>query len=492
MTLQTEVLVVGGGPTGMILAGDLARAGRSVVVLERWPSIHPSSRAFATHARTLELLDARGLADDLLPLGSAVPHVSLFAGAQLDLSQLPSRYPFVFVTPQTNVDSALARYAEQQGADIVRGWEAVALAQDDEGVTVTARPKNGSQSGVQRLFRARYVVAADGAHSTLRSLLQVPFPGRTVLTSVILADVKLSDGPRENGLTLGERAGLFGFLVPYGRRDADGSWFRTMLWDHARQVPDDAAISDAEISSVLKRAVGRDMRVAAVSWRSRFHCEERQARRYRVGRVLLVGDAAHVHSPVGGQGMNTGIQDATNLSWKLTAVLAGAPEDLLDSYERERHPIGARVVRQSGAMMRAVTLRGRLSRALRNTFIPRLLRRASVRDAIAGSFAGTGLRYARGRGEHALVGTRAAQVPLMNTHLERAQRESGFLLVRERGRDRLDIPLQQLERANAGPGLLVRPDGYIAWAGDTSRTDLSGFRAVLDRWLGAASPAAVR
>ncbi|CAN5590064.1 FAD-dependent monooxygenase [soil metagenome] len=470
-----DVIVVGGGPTGMTLAGDLARAGRSVTVLERWPSRNPASRAFVTMSRTLEVLDSRGLAERLLAVGAKAKRVNLWRGAALRLDTLASPYPFALISPQTNVDALLEEYADREGATIVRGAEVIGVDQDDDGVSVTSRPHGG---GAETHWRCRYLVGADGAHSAVRSLLGVDFPGREVLSSVVLADVQLSDRPAGDGLTLGSIRGAFAFLAPYG----DGR-YRCMTWDHRRQLPDTAAVEESEIRDVVTRAMGRDIGITEIGWRSRFHCEERQVDNYRHGRVFLAGDAAHVHSPMGGQGMNTGIQDAANLAWKLDLALGGAPDAVLDTYQSERHPIGRRVLLQSGAMMRAVTLTPPPARLLRNIFSVLLLHIPAVAGRIAGSFSGVTLRYPRRAPQARLVGTRATMVPLTRGHLTAELRGPGFLLVREKGSAPVDSGLKEVERSDDGPALLVRPDGYIAWAGSTSTGD-ADWRAALTEWTG--------
>lgn len=486
MTVQdVDVLVVGAGPTGLTAAGDLARAGRTVAVLERWPAINPSSRAFATMARTLEVLDARGIADDLLARSHKASEVTIFGGARIDLTHLDSPYRFAMITPQSNVDQAIGAYAVAQGADVRRGVEVVALEQDEDGVCVTARPNGGSEN-VETTWRATYVIAADGAHSTVRALLGVDFPGKTVLSSIVLADVKLTHGPTDGGLTLGSTRNEFAFLAPYDRREGDGRWYRAMVWDRKHQVPDSQWVDSEEIESTLTRAMKTDLGLSEIGWKSRFHCDERQVEQYRHGRVFLAGDAAHVHSPMGGQGMNTGIQDAANLAWKIDAALAGADDAVLDSYQDERHPIGKRVLLQSGMMARGITLHPRIARGMRNMLAPRILRIPRIRDALAGSFAGTTLRYSHRADESALVGTRATQIPLIRERLTQLQREPGFVLIRECGRAAVGVTdLHQAERADAGPAVLVRPDGYIAWAGDSA--NCAQWLDALARWTAPAA-----
>jgi hypothetical protein len=316
-------------------------------------------------------------------------------------------------------------------------------------------------------------------------LVGADFAGTAILSSIVLADVKLANGPSGGGLTLGSTRNVFAFLAPYG-----GSWYRAMVWDRDHQVPDSEPADQDEIVGVLAQAMGADLGVLEVGWRSRFHCEERQVTQYRHGRVFLAGDAAHVHSPMGGQGMNTGIQDAANLAWKIDAALAGAGDAVLDSYHTERHPIGKRVLLQSGLMARGVTLHPRIARGIRNLLAPRLLRVPRVRDAVAGSFAGTTLRYAHRRGDSSLVGTRATQIPLTQGRLTELQRVPGFVFVREYGGTPVDAAgLLQAQRADPGPAVLVRPDGYIAWAGDSA--DLFAWASALTRWTGPATPASM-
>ncbi len=422
-----DVVVVGAGPTGCAVAGEVARAGGRVTVLDRHEAPSPLSRAFGVHARTLELFDSRGLADELISTGTRIDHLRLVGEGGIDLSGLPTRFPFVLMTPQVHVDRLLERHAVDTGARVERGVVVTGLEQDGDGVVVRAG---------DREWRARYAVGADGVRSTVRSLVGLAFPGRSVLRSVVLADVRLP-GLQAGDLRVDVDAHGFGFLAPFG----DG-WFRLIGWDRRQQVGTEVPVGEEEVDGLLQRVFG--LRVGEVRWSSRFASDERQAPAYRVGRVFLAGDAAHVHSPAGGQGMNTGIQDAVNLGWRLTT-------GDLDGYQRERYPVGAAALRSSGALVRLVTVPGVRGRVLRAAVLRGLLRIPPVVRRGAGQVSGIGIRYP-GPG---LVGTRVGDVPLRGPRLAELQRTAGFVRIGRRGSG------EPVERTDDGPGLLVRPDGYV-------------------------------
>jgi 2-polyprenyl-6-methoxyphenol hydroxylase-like FAD-dependent oxidoreductase len=500
MTEQVDVVVVGAGPTGLTVAGDLAAAGVRVTVLERHDGSSSLSRAFGVHARTLEELDMRGLADELVASGARVDRLRLFDQVQLDLTGLPSRFPYLLVTPQYRVEQLLERRAVRSGATVLRGVEVTTVDQDADGVEVGAHTAGGAQT-----FRARYVVGADGVHSAVRRSLGLPFPGVSVLRSIMLADVRLTETPPE-ALTVNAVGDGFALVAPFG----DG-WYRVFAWDRRHQAPDDAPLELEELREVTRRALGTDFGMHDPRWMSRFHSDERQAPTYRVGRVLLAGDAAHVHSPAGGQGMNTGIQDAANLGWKLAAVVRGTASDpLLDTYQAERHPVGRMVLRSSGALIRMAMLRARPARTVRNLLLGGLLRVPPVARRAVGSITGLGIGYHR-RGDGPLVGTRVPDLPLRDGgRLFEALRPGRFLLVLPEGAAaaprRLPAEVTAVTAAGTeqpGPaalrallarngGLLVRPDGYVAWAGGPEQVADGSWRAGLTRWLdlsGAAGPA---
>jgi 2-polyprenyl-6-methoxyphenol hydroxylase-like FAD-dependent oxidoreductase len=454
---MAEVIVVGAGPTGLLLAGDLAEAGVAVTVLERRDgTVSNLSRAFGVHARTLEELDARGLADELVPTGAALDRLRLFERVEVDLSGLPSRFPYLLITPQYNVENLLRERALKAGAEIVTGAEVTGVEQDADGVTVRT---------ADATHHAAYVVGTDGYHSAVRQAIGQPFPGKSILRSIMLADVKVAEQPGEL-LTVNGVGDAFAFIAPFG----DG-YHRVFAWDRRRSVPDNEPLTLAEVSDVAKRALGTDFGMHDTRWLSRFHSDERQVPDYRVGRVFLAGDAAHVHSPAGGQGMNTGLQDAANLSWKLAAVLHGAPETLLDTYHAERHPVGKAVLRSSGAIIRAAMIKSSAGQALRGVMARTVLGVPRIAKKFTGQLTGIGYTYPAPSGAHELVGTRAKDVPLTNgARLYEALRGQHFVVLggaKINGwQDRVAV---EQPTTTGGPLILVRPDGYVGWAGTNTR-----------------------
>jgi 2-polyprenyl-6-methoxyphenol hydroxylase-like FAD-dependent oxidoreductase len=465
--MDADVIVVGAGPTGLLLAGDLAEAGVAVTVLERRDAEANLTRAFAVHARTLEELDARGVADELLSTGQRVGELQLFGRVRISFSSLPTRFPYLLVTPQYETEGVLLRRAERAGARIEHGVEVTALRQDDTGVEVDVRDADG----VTGTRRAAYLVGTDGVRSTVRHALAEPFPGHAAVRSVMLADVRLAEAPPDV-LTVDTAPDGFAFIAPFG----DG-WYRVIAWDRRNQQPDQAPMDLDQLRDIVRRVLGTDHGMHDARWMSRFHSDERQVARYRVGRVFLAGDAAHVHSPAGGQGMNTGLQDAANLGWRLAAAVRGwAPREVLDGYQAERHHVGRLVLRGSGGLLRAALVRHPAARWVRNTLLSAALRLGPVLSRAAGAVSGVGIRYQAPKGAHRLVGARAGDLALLGdgpTRLYEALRGGRFVLVSsgspDMARNGWRGPVTTVTPARPlGVDLLVRPDGYIAWAAEAS------------------------
>ncbi|HKS99945.1 MAG TPA: FAD-dependent monooxygenase [Rugosimonospora sp.] len=477
MNTDTDVAIVGAGPTGLLLAGDLAAAGVRTTVLESRQDESNLTRAFALHARSLELLDARGLADQLVTTGQPVRGLRLFDQLSVDLSGLPSRFRYVLITPQYTIERVLEERAVAAGARIVRGAKVLGLRQDGDGVDIEA------QTGA---YRARYAVGADGVHSAVRTALGLEFPGQSIVRSLMLADVRLTDAP-EGVLAVNAAGDCFAFVAPFG----DG-WYRIFAWDRRNPLPDSAPVDLEEVRAVTRRALGTDFGMHDARWLSRFHSDERQVTTYRVGRVFLGGDAAHVHTPAGGQGMNTGLQDAANLGWKLAEAVHGrAPEGLLDTYQAERHPVGRMVLRSSGAIIRLTMIQSRPGRLARNSIGAAALHVGAVTRKISGMISGIGIGYPAPSGAHALVGQRAADTLLAGegpgpVRLYEALRDGHFVLVTAPGQP-LAVPAgwaDQVRRVGAGQDtdttVLVRPDGYVAWASD--KADPAALGTALGQW----------
>ena len=489
MNTDVDVVVVGAGPTGLLLAGDLARAGVSCVVLERHSERSNLTRAFAVHARTLEQLDARGVADELVATGAPESQLRFLGGHELRFPRLPSRFPYVLITPQYETERVLAARARSLGADLRYDTHVTGLARFPDRVEVIVR----NEGQPEHLVRASYAVGADGMHSTVRDAIGMPFPGKAVVQSVMLADVRLSREPPDT-LTLNTTGEAFALIAPFG----DG-WFRIIAWHRHNQPPEDVPVSLEEVADVARQALGTDYGPHDPRWMSRFHSEERQVPRYRDGRVLLAGDAAHVHSPAGGQGMNTSIQDAANLGWKLAATVQGwAPDGLLDTYQAERHPVGRQVLRTSGALLKIGLTGPPFLVAARNIAAAAATRTPFGPRVLAGAISGLSISYPAPRGAHPLTGRRVADLPLTDgRRLYEALRGGRFLLAGRPGSlpagslpagygDRVDTA--EVARPT-GVVALIRPDAYIAWAhGPASKGDrTTAIRDALTRWCGSPS-----
>jgi 2-polyprenyl-6-methoxyphenol hydroxylase-like FAD-dependent oxidoreductase len=491
-TAASDVVIVGAGPTGLLLAGDLAAAGVRTTVLERRGAESNLTRAFALHARTLELLDARGIADAVIATGTVLKRLRLFDRVDVDLSRLPSKFACLLITPQYNTERVLTERAHALGAEIVHGAEVVGLHQDTDGVELEVQGQDGAT--VKR--SAAYVVGTDGVHSAVRRALGLPYPGHAAIKSMMLADVRLTEQPPDVLAVNGVRDG-FAFIAPFG----DG-WYRVIALDRRDQQPDTAPVELDEIRAITRSALGTDYGMHDARWLSRFHSDERQVPHYRVGRVFLAGDAAHCHSPAGGQGMNTGLQDAANLGWKLAAAANGwAPRGLLDTYEAERHPVGEAVIRSSGLLLRIALVRPALLRAARPLVVGLALRIPPVAERAAENVSAIAVAYPAAPGEHRLTGRRAPDVALAGGEggrpgrLYEALRGGRFVLVsagdRQAAAEGWSDRVAVVQPANPRQvAMLVRPDGYIAWAagGDGHDASLRKALAALCGAPGAPAP----
>lgn len=472
-----EVIVVGGGPTGVMLASELALQGVRALVLERDAEPPTVVRALGLHARSIELMDQRGLLDRLLALGQQYPAGGFFAGLPAPPPTLDTAHPYVLGIPQPVTERILLERAAELGVEVRRGTEVTGLRQDEHGVTVDlaeAAPLSAS-----------YVVGCDGGRSGVRRMLGVDFAGEPSRNDTLLAEVELTAPVDELMAVVAEVRttqlrfgagplgdGVFRFVAPAESVAAD------------RSVPP----TFEEFRQAVRRVAGTDFGVHSPRWISRFGDATRLAEHYRVGRVLLAGDAAHVHPPVGGQGLNLGLQDAAGLGWKLAAQVRGwAPGDLLDTYEAERRPIAADVLDSTRAQMHLMSLDPG-AQAVRR-LMAELLRLEPVNRHLTETVTGLGVRYDLGEG-HPRAGTHLRDIRLDGGRLyERMHRARG-LLVDQTGRLALDGWADRIDRIGErsddldAPAVLLRPDGYIAWAGDEQSTLL----AAAERWFGAPQP----
>lgn len=486
---EHAVLIAGGGPTGLTLAAELALAGIDVAVVERRADQYlPGSRSGGLQARTIEMYDQRGVAERFIEAGYTA-QVNGFAGVQFDIGDFPTRHPYGLALWQGPFEEILAAWVEELGVPVLRDREVAGFTQDDTGVALQLA--DGSS------LRAQYLVAADGGRSVIRKAAGIAFTGCEATSSTLIAEVQATGDP-EMGMKRDAR-GIHGI----GPLD-DPGYVRVVV----REA--DAQPSEEPSLELLRREMhevwGTDFGVHDPRWISRFNDAARQAESYRAGRVFVAGDAAHVHSPVGGQGLNTGVQDATNLGWKLALVVRGdAPDTLLDTYHAERHPVAARVLQTTLAQTALMPEDDRTS-ALR-TIVAELVEMEEPRRHLGGLLSQLAIHYDLGDG-HPLLGRRMPDLELVVDGEPRRVYEflhaaRPVLLQLDRAADRhegvkawaerVDVvvaatdgpwELPVLGEVEAPAAVLVRPDGYVAWTGDVGDASLVD---ALTTWFGPAN-----
>jgi 3-(3-hydroxy-phenyl)propionate hydroxylase len=481
---EHAVVIVGGGPTGLMLAAELALAKVDVAIVERRANQElDSSRSRGLHSRTIEVLDQRGIAGRFLAEGQAM-QIQSFAGVSLDISDFPTRHNYGLALLQIHFERILAAWVGELGVPMYREREVTGFAQDGTGVDVQL---SGGQSP-----RARYVVGCDGGRSVIRKAAGIDFPGWDPTTSWLIAEVEMDEEP-EIGLRGGGGIGR-----------AEGGRIGVVLAEPRVEHTSEPSLQD--LREALIAVDGTDHGAHSPTWISRFTDMTRQAAAYREGRVLLAGDAAHVHPPQGGQGLNTGVQDAVNLGWKLAQVVKGtSPDGLLDTYHAERHPVGARVLHKSRAQM-ALRATDERTEVLRDT-ITELLSMDQPRKRFAAAMSGLDVHYDLGEG-HPLLGRRMPDLDLATpngplrlfTLLHHARPvllnlgdPGGFDITP--WADRVQLidaqyagvwELPALGAVPAPTAVLIRPDGHVAWVGNPADLALP---EALTTWFG--PPAAV-
>jgi 2-polyprenyl-6-methoxyphenol hydroxylase-like FAD-dependent oxidoreductase len=480
---EHAVVIAGGGPTGLMLAGELALAGVDAVVVERRASQDvDGSRAGGLHSRTIEVLDQRGIADRFLAEGRAM-QIQSFGHTPLDISDFPTRHNYGLALWQSHIERLLAAWVSELGVPIAREREVTGFAEDDIGVEVEL---SDGQS-----LRADYLVGCDGGRSAVRKAAGIEFPGWDPSISWLIAEVEMDEEPE------------FGLREGGGIGPSDSGSVRVVLTAQQLEHASEPTLQD--LSAALIAVDGTDYGVHSPTWISRFTDMTRQAASYRKGRVLLAGDAAHVHPPQGGQGLNTGVQDAVNLGWKLAQVVNGtSPDGLLDTYHAERHPVAARVLRNTMAQI-ALSRSDDRTKAL-GEVVSELLGMEEPRKRFAAMMTGLDIHYDLGEG-HPLLGRRMPDLELITAdgplHAYGLLHDARPVLIDFGEPGTLDVApwldrvqlidasydgsweLPALGAVAAPAAVLIRPDGYVAWVGEGTQ---QGLVEALATWFG---PAAV-
>jgi 2-polyprenyl-6-methoxyphenol hydroxylase-like FAD-dependent oxidoreductase len=486
---EHAVLIAGGGPAGMMLAAELALAKVDVAVVERRPDhLLAGSRAGGIHSRTIEVLDQRGVADRFLAEGQ-VAQVATFGTTVLDMSDFPTRHPYSLGIWQNQIERIMAAWVAELPVRIYYGSEVTGFAQDDTGVDVEL---SDGQS-----LRAKYLVGCDGGRSVIRKAAGIEFPGWDPTRSNLIAEVEVTEEPPQG--IRHDATGVHGL-----HRMEDGTTVRVVTTEQEIGPGSEPTLRD--LSEALLAVYGTDFGVHNPIWISRFTDMTRQAAAYRAGRVLLVGDSAHVHYPVGGQGLSLGVQDAVNLGWKLAQAVNGtSPESLLDTYQDERHPVAARALRHTMAQGALQRRDDRIEAVV--DVVSELASMDEPRKWLAGIISGLDIHYDLGEG-HPLLGRRVPDLDLVTADGPRRVFEllhdakPVLLNLGETGgfditpwADRVqpidatykgEWELPVLGVVSAPAAVLIRPDGYVAWVGDGTHLGLSD---ALATWFGAPAAA---
>ncbi|MFB8274664.1 FAD-dependent monooxygenase [Nocardia colli] len=489
----TEVVIAGGGPTGLMLAGELRLAGVDVVLLDGLPARTGESRAGGIHARTMEIFDQRGLLDDLLPQGRVLPG-GHFGALMMNFGDFDTRYPFMLAVLQSVVERELDRRATELGAPVRWGSPVVGFRQDATGIDVEVGGPDGP-----RTIRAAYLVGCDGGRSAVRKLAGIGFPGTDATATGMLADVELTDPPEAQ--FFGRRRGAGDYSVV----QFEPGWYRLVVQRHDLVLPRGSTLTFEEFRANYLEIAGTDFGMHSPRWVTHYGDAARQAEHYRNGRVFLAGDAAHIHYPAGGQGQNLSVQDAVNLGWKLAIALRTNSSEILDTYESERHPVGARVLNNTRAQT-ALQRPGAHMEALRDV-MGDLIEMDAVRQRLGLMITGLDIRYDI-KGDHPLSGRRVPDGDLSttegDTRVFELLRPGHPILLRLNGnqvplpagwQSRIDVidarthdnhwAVPAVGTIAVPAAILIRPDGYAAWV--TDEPGDNGLLEALTTWFGPAS-----